>query len=300
MISRASGLIYVDPLPPSDIGKFYKEDYRKEYKKTAVPKKKHVYRAGRVALSRLDRIRHILMHDQRVLDAASGGGEFLFLLKCLGLETAGIEPNQGYADYSSREYGLDIFKGLFSECSYGEGNFDVVTLFHALEHLENPVEDLLRLSSFLKEEGRFVIEVPNILFQGMSFRGKWHKGHLYGFDLITLEAVALKAGLEKVMLIEHGDGGNLFGIFRKTGEKGNSGGTCDLSGNFERAYRMILSNRRRYYLSPNPYRKPFGKIAKWFGERAATGPFSTGREILEELYRGVRDDPPSVTESPRG
>ena len=73
---------------------------------------------------------------------------------------------------------------------------DLVTLFQVLEHLSDPVEDIRSMSEFLKPDGLFVIEVPDILFPGMRIDHKWHDGHLYGFDWLTLEAVAAKAGLK--------------------------------------------------------------------------------------------------------
>ena len=52
----------------------------------------------------------------------------------------------------------------YQEAEFEKESFDLVTLFQVLEHLADPVEDIRSMSEFLKPDGLFVIEVPDILF----------------------------------------------------------------------------------------------------------------------------------------
>ncbi|MDF1824376.1 MAG: class I SAM-dependent methyltransferase [Verrucomicrobiales bacterium] len=212
--SLESGLIFVDPLPVEDLAKYYKEDYRSEYKNVIQPKLKHIYRAGGVAL---DRLKHgggatAITPGMKTLDIGAGGGEWAYLMSQVGCESRGVEPSN-YGSFAKDSYDVDVFLGMYQDAELEKGSFDLVTLFQVLEHLADPVVDIAAMAEYLKVGGRFWIEVPDILFGGMRFDHKWHDGHLFGFDALTLEAVAAKAGLKKVSLDVLP--GNLFGVFEK-------------------------------------------------------------------------------------
>ena len=280
VMSLHSGLIYVDPLPIEDLATYYKEDYRKSYKNVETPKKKHIYRAGGVALDRWDRLKKYLRPGTRVIDFGAGGGEWAYLLKSQNVNVFGIEPNQGYGGYARETYQLDLFLGMYQEAEAEPGSFELATLFHVLEHLKDPVKDLHNMSAFLMDGGFFAIEVPDILYPGMRFDHKWHNGHLYGFDLRTLEGAAAAAGLHKVSLAKQG--GNLFGVFqRRQFEKVT---LPDLSGHPSRAYLDLNRGKRIYWLLPGTYLKVFGKLWRAFREKVAVSRSNSGKEILDRLY----------------
>ncbi|MDF1816882.1 MAG: hypothetical protein P1V20_32065, partial [Verrucomicrobiales bacterium] len=115
VISKASGLIYVDPLPIEDLSQFYKEDYRKSYKNVVTPRKKHIFRAGGVALDRWARLKDYLSQGTKAVDFGAGGGEWAYLLKSRGVDVFGIEPNQGYGGFAKENYGLNLFLGMYQE-----------------------------------------------------------------------------------------------------------------------------------------------------------------------------------------
>lgn len=272
VLSLGSGLIYVDPRPVDDLGAFYREHYRVAYKRTYEPKPKHIFRAGRVALDRLEHSQHAARAGMRCLDIGAGGGEWVYLLKRLGCESIGIEPNTGYGSFAKDRYGVEVHLGLYQEARLEPGSFDLVSLYQVLEHLSDPVEDLCRMAGFLREGGLFLIEVPDILFPGMRFRHKWHEGHLYGFDALTLEAVAAQAGLRKrfIKVLP----GNLFGVFEKCGEGPSS---PDLKGHAERVAAALQEGRKQYWRRPDTY----SKMPRRFVRQ------------IEELWSGVRDREPN-------
>ncbi len=280
-MSLASGLIYVDPLPIEDLAQFYRDDYRVSYKQAIVPKRKHILRAGRVALDRKNRAGVAIRPGLRCLDIGAGGGEWVYLMHKLGCESFGIEPNTGYGTFAKDNYGVDVFLGMYQDSTFARESFDVLSLFQVLEHLADPVEDLRRMSEYLKPGGRFIIEVPDILFPGMQFDHKWHEGHLFGFDVLTLEAVAASAGLKKVMLDVIP--GNLYGVFEKTGE--GSVSLPDLKGHFDAAKKALLSGRSGYWTMPGTYTRLPGRIIhrikeKWISERA-----DSPRAVLDLAYK---------------
>ncbi len=104
-----------------------------------------------------------------LLDFGSGKGLFLHFAQLKRCFVKGVESSKPRADYAREYFGLDITD---SSCSgqIFDKKFDVITLFHVLEHLPNPAELLNNLiQSNLKNGGLLVIEVPNFA----SWQSKW-------------------------------------------------------------------------------------------------------------------------------
>jgi hypothetical protein len=164
-----------------------------------------------------------------------------------------------------------------------EQQFDLITMFHVLEHLEHPIRDLSHLAKCLKPSGKFVIEVPNILYSDMAFSRKWHPGHLFSYTENTLPLLMMKAGLETISCSPLGHGGNLWGVFQKRGGQPNY---CSGSTDFDPSddLRALRRGARSYYLNPKNYLKFIPKTLKQLREKTASR-LRSGIEILDELYR---------------
>ena len=285
---KDTGFIGVDPIPISDVETFYKKEYRQEYKGAVSPHGRHVLRAARVALNRFGRIRELFpaIADKKLstLDAGASSGEFVFLMKKLGHRASGVEAHEGYAAHSQQVLGLDVTSGVFSEFKVEGKRFDLISMFHVLEHLEFPVAELARLATCLSDEGVFVIEVPNILYRGMRFAHKWHRGHLSGFSARTLEATALRAGLHPLVCGEIGDGGNLFGVFRKGDPLSEDAIVQRLDGAEQELSRLASNSDADYFGRSSTWLKLGPKLLSQLEERRTAQTFKTPVEILEAVY----------------
>jgi len=217
----------------------------------------------------------------KVLDVGAGGGEMLYLLGKRGCEAIGIEPNDGYANYAIEQYGVDIQVGFSGDVDFNPNTFDAILLFHVLEHMEEPVQEIKRLKSLLKPEGTLIIEVPNVTYRYGLPSSKWHVGHLYNFNCTTLAATAIQSGMEVIKVEEPGDGGNLFGVFTNN----EPTEPCFLEGNFDRVSNQLKTHSvTRHLLSPHPYLRPIRKAIRTISEKWATRNAQDGREILDKLY----------------
>jgi len=105
--------------------------------------------------------------EKTLLDFGCGKGQFIYKALKYGWKVKGIETAKNRAKYGINEYGLDI-----STCEYRTGlvdgaPFNVITLFHVLEHLPRPKELLRELiDNNLTQNGYLVIEVP--LFESLQ------------------------------------------------------------------------------------------------------------------------------------
>jgi 2-polyprenyl-3-methyl-5-hydroxy-6-metoxy-1,4-benzoquinol methylase len=283
IISADSGLIYVDPVPFENTEQFYKTEYRKSYKGVHQPKPKHVYRAGKVALARFSRLTEYLTPGNVCLDAGSSSGEFVYLLNTKGFDAQGVEANLPYADYSQAELSLSVTKAPFSEFK-NEKKFDIITMFHVLEHLENPIRDLSHLRDFLKPGGKLIIEVPNILYPNMAFSHKWHPGHLFSFTDKTLACLIEKAGFKTILSNPIGDGGNLWGVFEKPKDFQSERATSSKMPSASEVSDDLLNQRIKYYFRLSNFFKIFRKIPVMISEKVKSRSL-TGKEILDQLYK---------------
>ena len=130
--------------------------------------------------------------DQKgeILDIGAGTGDFLARAKKRGWKVAGIEPSED-ARKLAEEKGIDL---LPESKTLGSGSFDVITLWHVLEHvpdLENQILDLKRL---LKEDGLLVIAVPNFKsFDAYKYKKDWAAfdvpRHLWHFSRNSIERI---------------------------------------------------------------------------------------------------------------
>jgi 2-polyprenyl-3-methyl-5-hydroxy-6-metoxy-1,4-benzoquinol methylase len=210
------GLAYVDPIPsPSELSQFYAERYRLEYKQAKQPRLKHVYRAGKVALGRFKLAGRLAAPPARVLDCGAGGGEFSYLLTSRGYRLTGIEPNDGYREFARAEYGVDLRPGTLDDNDFAPGEFDLITIFHVLEHVPDPRAALARLSGWLKPGGHLYVEVPNAVTAVSSPSNLYHRAHLFYFAAEPLAALAQGVGLTPVLLDGGAERANLTAVFVK-------------------------------------------------------------------------------------
>lgn len=285
VICRQCGLVWSDPFP-MDVTEYYQKNYRLSYKGAYTPKKKHIWRAANVALSRLNKIRPYLDGRTNMLDVGSGGGEFLYLMHTLGLSTQGIEPNEGYGEYSRQEYGLNVSIGFAQNHDFPPASFDLVTMWHVLEHTDDPVGVLQKLRVWLRENGMLVVEVPNVEATCQMPKSTFHAAHLFNFNHATLTGVASKAGFRTIVKLTSEDGGNITHFLQPATSVDDSEVTnMPDAANFER----ILSIRNAHtnlshYLSAAPYQRLWHKLTRSQQEKNHANQFSRGKELLDARY----------------
>jgi SAM-dependent methyltransferase len=291
VICRACGLVWSDPRPHDARG-FYEADYRVAYKGAYEPRPKHILRAGKVALSRLARIRRLLDGGRkRILDVGAGGGEFAYLLARLRHDVRGVEPNRGYAEYSIREYGLAIDVGFVQDVALPPESFDVVTMWHALEHTESPSSVLDRLRRALDPDGVLVVEVPNVEATCQSPKSTFHEAHLYNFNVASLRGVAAKVGLEEVRHALSSDGGNITMLFRRRAPGAGAPQGAPIPGNCERVFGIVSRHTDlRHYATRYPYVRAWQRLERSLNEKREMAELG-GERPLDALYSRVLGRP---------
>lgn len=135
---------------------------------------------------------------RRVLDVGCGEGTFLLHARRRGWQTVGVETSR--ADLKNSD--LEIHETLARvENSHGANSFAAITLWHVLEHLENPRESLKEIYKLLAPDGKLLIAVPDANgFQAKIFGADWlhldAPRHLYHFNSKSLAMLLRQCGFQ--------------------------------------------------------------------------------------------------------
>ena len=97
----------------------------------------------------------------RVLDIGCASGYFLSLFDRDGWECTGVEVSEAAIQFSRSQLGLRILEGDFLEVSLSESRFDLITMFHVIEHFREPRTAVTKALDLLDEGGILFVETPN-------------------------------------------------------------------------------------------------------------------------------------------
>jgi 2-polyprenyl-3-methyl-5-hydroxy-6-metoxy-1,4-benzoquinol methylase len=169
-------LLVTSPVP-SDLESYYKsEDYisHTNSKKGLLDNvyqrvRKHTLRKKRLLIDSFQTA------EKNLLDVGAGTGDFLNTCKKKGWKTIGIEPNKD-ARKMALENGIQLEEDFFS---LQANSFDVITLWHVLEHVVHLYEYLEQLKKLLKPNGVLLIAVPNY----KSYDASYYKEYWAAFDV---------------------------------------------------------------------------------------------------------------------
>lgn len=194
------GLVYLNPRPNrSELHLLYPNHYDQF--------NFNIHRRG--VLSRLDhnyglrkRCMAVLRYKRygRLLDIGCATGDFLDAMRRYpGWEVYGVELSASASEYARENLGLAVKTGDFEEVDYPERYFDVVTLWHTLEHLYDPLAALKKIYLLLKPDGILIFSTPNLDSLDARLFGSYWIGyeiprHLQLFSYSTLCILVNKSG----------------------------------------------------------------------------------------------------------
>jgi SAM-dependent methyltransferase len=113
-----------------------------------------------------------------------------------GWRVFGLEPNTLAADFAREKRGLDVRQGQLPEPKLND-RYDVITMWHVLEHTPNPAVVLAEVRRLLKPDGVWILSVPVI----DSLEAKMFKENWAGYDvprhLLTFSRASLRQFIER-------------------------------------------------------------------------------------------------------
>ncbi|MEI6212155.1 MAG: class I SAM-dependent methyltransferase [bacterium] len=135
----------------------------------------------------------------RILDVGCGRGVFLASLQARGYNVAGTQLSQTAAASIRHHFGFEVFVGDLPDVPWPAGSFDVITVWHVLEHMPDPARALRDMARLLKPDGVLIVEVPNAGGWSVRLFGRhwlhWDAPHhLVHFSRPVLERLLVQHG----------------------------------------------------------------------------------------------------------
>lgn len=140
--------------------------------------------------------------NKTLLDFGCGAGGYLNEAQNVAKKVYGIELETEMWKFLCEE-GIKCFPSIDKAEKELTEKVDVITLWHVLEHLEDPIHILERLGRLLKPNGVIIIEVPNAedalstLYENKEYKDfTYWECHLFLYNNDTLREVVKKAGMQ--------------------------------------------------------------------------------------------------------
>lgn len=140
-------------------------------------------------------IQRYARQNAKVLDVGAGTGSLIKYLRDQGWQAEGVEPNKK-AQNIAKDKGVDLKSSLHD---VEENNFDVITLWHVLEHLPDLDKAISDISKKLRSKGVVFIAVPNFRSYDAQHYGSYWAAydvprHLWHFSQHSIQAIFSRKG----------------------------------------------------------------------------------------------------------
>ena len=196
LLNEEYQILKTHPQPTLDkLGSYYEfEDYisHTDGKRTLFEKMYHFIKRKAIR----DKVSLINSHQPlkgRILDIGAGTGDFLLECKNQNWEILGIEPND-------KAKGIAVGKGIkFGDTieKLESNSFDVITMWHVLEHVPNLNNQIKELKRLLKPNGTLIIAVPNFKSFDAKHYGKFWAAYDVPIHFWHFSKTAIKMLFEK-------------------------------------------------------------------------------------------------------
>ncbi|MCC5613349.1 class I SAM-dependent methyltransferase [Nostoc sp. CHAB 5834] len=196
------GFRLTNPRPTEDrIGEYYKSEDYVSHNDSGGGIINTAYRAVRTYTlqAKLSLINKLNKGTGRILDVGCGTGAFLETCQKGGWAVMGMEPDPDARAVSTKKLNVAIKPSL--EELKETGTFDIISLWHVLEHVPDLNRTIPQLRVMLAEEGTLLIAVPNSdSYDAFYFKEYWAAydvpRHLHHFTPSTIEPLFKKHGFQ--------------------------------------------------------------------------------------------------------
>jgi 2-polyprenyl-3-methyl-5-hydroxy-6-metoxy-1,4-benzoquinol methylase len=203
LLNEDLDMLETHPAPREEqLSKYYKsEDYisHTDSKRNAFEFVYHYIRK-KALKKKLDLINSFNTDANKLLDIGCGTGDFLKTAQSGGWTITGIEPNEKAREIANIKTGQSVFE-IEHLNQLKEHSFDVITLWHVLEHLPNLKMHIQHFKKLLKPNGVLIIAVPNFKsYDAIYYKDYWAAydvpRHLWHFSRTSINKLFEKENLK--------------------------------------------------------------------------------------------------------
>jgi len=198
-------MLITTPQPSLDsLGKYYESvDYisHTDSKRSLFEKAYHFVKS--IALkNKLDLINSLQPDKGMILDIGAGTGDFLSVANQNGWQTIGVEPSDK-AKAIAKNKGVSFVE---KTTELENQSFDVISMWHVLEHVPNLDDQIKELKRLLKPNGTLIIAVPNFKSFDAKHYGKFWAAydvpiHFWHFSKTAIQALFQREKMKLVKVV---------------------------------------------------------------------------------------------------
>jgi 2-polyprenyl-3-methyl-5-hydroxy-6-metoxy-1,4-benzoquinol methylase len=196
------GFRFTNPRPDSeDIGEYYKAESYISHTNTSKGLISKIYQEVRkfTLKSKLNLINKLFPKKGKIMDVGCGTGMFLNVARENGWKVNGIEPDTGARAIAEEVNQIKIEEEVLS--SFQNDTFEVITLWHVLEHIHELNTTIEWLKERLSKDGFLIIAVPNHKSKDAEiYQEQWAAydvpRHLYHFSQKSIKELFANHGFE--------------------------------------------------------------------------------------------------------
>ncbi|MBI1829471.1 MAG: class I SAM-dependent methyltransferase [Thaumarchaeota archaeon] len=211
------GHVQLSPIPTlDDDKKFYDENLQDENINYHGSIDENRKKSTDDTIRRFELIRKLAPKNGKILEIGSGHGFFLELMRQKGYDITGIEISKEKRRISKKVTSAKVLDIDINTQIPHINDFDVMVMFHVLEHIINPIDFLKKIRNLLVSNGKIIVEVPNYndfqLKLNKYYREfYWQRAHIHYFTPQVLDEIFDQAGLRsKIIGIQRYSIENMF------------------------------------------------------------------------------------------
>jgi 2-polyprenyl-3-methyl-5-hydroxy-6-metoxy-1,4-benzoquinol methylase len=205
---QSCGLVQADRAPSdAELARYYTDDFE-------VNRDAYLQSTARRGNREVDWLEGFVSTGQ-MLEVGCSWGKFMEVARSRGWKVSGVELSQKSSAWARSELHLDVFTGKLEDSPFvGSHTFDLVTSWHVIEHVPDPLSFLRTCRSCLRPGGYLVLKTPNVAsLVARLNRGAWSWAnpvtHLVLFSPKTLGNALEKSGFQvQQVLTRRGDANN--------------------------------------------------------------------------------------------
>lgn len=205
---KGCGFLFTNPRPDSSsIGQYYESTDYISHHDEAKDFMSNLYTRVRnfTTQQKIQLIEKQISGKGSLLDVGCGAGFFLSKAKEAGWKVSGTEPDQQARAISQSRVGDSIYESI-EDPRFENQHYDIITMWHVLEHVHRLNETMEWLHEHLHPNGKLIIAVPNPESDDAArFKEHWAAydvpRHLYHFSKKSLQGLAMRHSFEVVEVL---------------------------------------------------------------------------------------------------
>lgn len=196
VICKTCGLVAHGQIPTDDeLARYYATEYRQSYHGEMSPSDRRVMRAWKNGERIFKQLQPLIKPGVEVFEVGAGIGCTVKVFETNGHRASGIEPGEGFQDYSQKTLLADVVRGdLFEQPR--DHSRELILLVHVIEHFKSPRRALEYIRGMLSDTGQFYVECPNIAAPFARRSKMFHYAHIHNFTPSSLKMLAESCGFK--------------------------------------------------------------------------------------------------------